>query len=435
MGSRHSSNNATSADGVEDVKSANLARSVVSTSASTLQASQAAADVPLTSGAFIVGTISYLTIPGAGAAAGLSADDSQLCNAADQAAVVKGTALPCLTASHDDTSGAALRGSIVIDLEAGLPQLSFPDWSQQSTNMCSSMAFMNVYCLLAQMQRAKEESGDSGGSSSSSSGSGSGIGNDGGAEGAVDAEVGEGGVPSATYAYYWQRVNECTAYEGTCKCPSSGQCQPPCLDCGSYLRSAADVFGRGVAPITAWPLTTALSAMNTTPSIGAERVATLKTLTTVECRVSPQSPVSAPLDTSTAMPSSSLSLSGIANAMLNMLTEERHPIVAFFTLNATQAAWMESVMNRSVAPSCDALFDVILPTAGNRGADNVGGAALHGHVMVIDGVVRNIASQLLYVIVRNSFGLAWGVQGRCLVAANALNPSLIHSWVAVQAVA
>lgn len=118
----------------------------------------------------------------------------------------------------------------------------FTNASQGSINMCTSMAFVHAYALKYVLQRVTIASED---------------------------------IPqlSPVYAYYFQRIEECEAFD-ICACTqvrplcpnkdsTCSKCDPPCLDCGSYLTSAAVVFSRGVASSTLWPYT---SDINTPPS-------------------------------------------------------------------------------------------------------------------------------------------------------------------------
>jgi hypothetical protein len=90
---------------------------------------------------------------------------------------------------------------------------------------------------------------------------------------------------------------------------------------------------------------------------------------------------------------------------------------------------MQAMMNRDAPPTCEALTHAIMPAGPSAAA---AASEQHGHVMLVDGVVT-ISGRGRFLIARNSFGLSWGVQGRCLIHTADLNARTIHSWVAVAA--
>jgi hypothetical protein len=237
------------------------------------------------------------------------------------------------------------------------------DINQGSTNACSAYAFAQAYTLSFALQHPQPQL-----------------------------------VPqlSAVYAYYLQRVEECST-TGVCPCatcvkPQCGNaCDPPCVDCGSYLLSAATVFKKGVCASNLWPNTTPL---NTSPSDAARADAANHSVVSVTCL-----PVSA--DTAAAVQTSLA-----ANRL----------VVVFLNLRPNQLTWMQSLLQ------CTA--DLTDPAVQLIPGDTSSGA-LEGHVVVVSGY--NAAAQLF--LIRNSFGFGWGSGGRFTIAAADMRDGLVNSLI------
>ena len=264
----------------------------------------------------------------------------------------------CLDPSTAST--ADMSAGRVINLETtavtSVPSLStsvptpitpLTDISQGSTNMCSAFAFAQAYTIKY----------------------------------AIDKKT----IPpqlSPNYAYYFQRIEECTT-TGVCPCLTcpiskcASQCDPPCVDCGSYLLSALSIFTVGVCASASWPLT---QSINDTPS-DAARAAASHRISTAIC---------IPVDS--AFPSSVI-------AYLQQLS----PVIVFLNISKQSMAWMQGLVNATLSSSNPNLTDVAVQFP-FKSTD----AITAGHVVVIVGYdpTANV------FIVRNSFGFQWGAQGR-----------------------
>jgi hypothetical protein len=254
-----------------------------------------------------------------------------------------------------------------VDLEAqlALPAASvFVDWSQQSTNMCSSMAFMNAWSLITALNHPR-------------------------------ASV------SATFAYYNQRIEECSipGAAAVCKCPD-GSCAPPCLDCGSYLNAAAATYTTGVAPRSAAPLQNTLALMNLPPSAAADAAAKSWRIGGTVCI--PLAADGAPANV----------------AAVKAFLHVRAPVVVFLNLDPAQDRWMSAQVYSSAPP--DAVASVVMPAHASPSSQGD-----VGHVVCLVGAVGD----LLYF--RNSFGLSWGAGGRFALPVAAFAYPQVHAATAV----
>lgn len=269
---------------------------------------------------------------------------------------------------------AASTGSVpqsaVLDLEAktGIPPTAlFPDVSQGASNMCSSMAFAHGYSLRHALQHGTAPP-----------------------------------PPSPVFAYYFQRIQECRAADGkVCACPACvstskgcSPCDPPCLDCGSYLRSAIEVFGAGVPPLSAWPSS---AGINTAPTSAALTAAVLVVSKTA-C---------------------------VASTDIVGMLALGAPVVLFLNLDPGQVAWMQA---QAAGSAAEALTDVQarLPPTAASGSSSVKRV---GHCVLACGCTDTL------LLCRNSFGMLWGVNGRFSIAlteVTAPGSALLHSAVAVQ---
>lgn len=254
-----------------------------------------------------------------------------------------------------------------LDLEA-LAGVTYPDVSQGALNMCTSMAFAHAFALVAALQ--------------------------GGASAAGAPPV------SPLFAYYYQRVQECKT-AGLCKCPKTGVCDPPCLDCGSLLSSAEVVFKGGVPPLAVWPL--APQAVNTTPSPAAQAQALTRRLA---------------VQTTACLPPGDV-------VALTRALAARTPVVIFWNVSANVVQWMGAQsrvagMHSALGPDTTApAFD---PTS----------TPILGHAVLVVGIQGGSPEPAL--IVRNSFGNAWGANGRFLLPWSQYTSQVIHGAVAVVAV-
>ena len=238
------------------------------------------------------------------------------------------------------------------------------DVSQGSTRMCSSMAFAQGYSILWALGRPAPQP-----------------------------------VPqlSAIYAYFVQRVQECTQ-TGACACPTckkpqcASACDPPCVDCGSYLAPAADVFLRGVCTSASWPMT---SGLNTSPSAAARAAAGAHALGSVGC----------------------LAADAHAAARAYASLQANCPLVVFFNLAPNQLAWMSALANWTGRG---------LGTEGVRLPAAVAGSPV-GHVALCVGY-EALTDEF---VVRNSFGFAWGVGGRCTFAKANMKQGSVQFAVAI----
>lgn len=252
----------------------------------------------------------------------------------------------------------------------------FADVSQQSFNMCTSMAFAQAYSLKYALSQPREAFQ---------------------ADGAVVPQL------SAVYAYYYQRVEECRT-EGVCACVACQEqptcpdpCNPPCVDCGSYLRSAGTVFSVGVCRRAAWPYS---QDINTQPSTQARLNALSFRVTKLRCvAVSP----------------------GMLRAVAASL-EAAHPVVVFLNLTAAQTRWMRAEKSGTTSST--------LPIMPPFDTSTQPGTKVVGHVVLI--VAYDGTSQLLTC--RNNFGNTWGAGGYFAIRAQDFSTAMVHSMVAVEGV-
>lgn len=269
-------------------------------------------------------------------------------------------------ASGNSGAGAGAGGSPAIapcDLEQECGVV-YPDVSQGSTNMCTSMALAHGFALLA----ALKSKGNQGAAFSL----------------------------APTYAYYFQRVLQCSQY-GLCKCPSAADgCAPPCLDCGSLFSTALQVFGTGVPPLSAWPALTGGSPpdINMTPSATAQALAPRTRITQWAC-----------------LPS--VHVAAVAAAL-----GSKHPVLIYWNVSANVMQWMAA--QQHVAGLRDSTAPLVQAPPFDAAA-----TPILGHAVLVVGATTT------GFIVRNSFGNAWGTNGRYLLAFADFTPQAIHTAVAL----
>ena len=272
------------------------------------------------------------------------------------------TAWPSCASAAAPTATAA-----AVDLEAagGFP---LTDITQGDTNMCSAFAFAQGYSIKYAL-------------------------------GAVSTG---GIVPqlSPVYAYYLQRVEEC-ATTGACPCPKcptdtcASKCDPPCVDCGSYILSAGSVYGLGVCTSADWPLTT---PMNTPPTAAARAAAANQRVSGLSC---------VPVD---------------PNSIHDHLAAG-HPVILFLSITAAHLKWMQSLVNASTSdtePSVTSAALQMVYTAGDK--------VTAGHVVCAVGYKDGA------FIVRNSYGFKWGAQGRFSIPDSSIVQAFIHEAAAITGV-
>lgn len=305
-------------------------------------------------------------------------------SSADALNVIDQYALHPIVAWSSCVSPVAKLPSISVDLEArataNLPSYVplFADVSQGSTNMCTSLAFAQAYSLTYALQHS-----------------------------AADFAAPNAAVPqlSAMYAYYFQRTEECATAK-VCACPTCSTnplckdpCAPPCVDCGSFLRSAATVYSNGVCISAAWPFD--LSQLNVQPSATAIANAALFRVTALQC-----------VDTT-----------GNLAATVATLLQNNTPVVVFLNMSSAQVAWMEA----QTAGLASSLSSAVMPPLGTSAAASV---STVGHVVLVDGY--DASRQLL--VLRNNYGFGWGYKGRFCIAAADFTSALVHTMVVVQKV-
>lgn len=253
--------------------------------------------------------------------------------------------------------------------------LLFGGASQGATNMCTSVAMAHGYALRYALTQPA---------------------------GAFRSAASRVPLLSATYAYYFQRVQECTQVRvcvcETCKAVPScrNDCDPPCVDCGSYLQSAADVFRVGVALATAWPSS---RGMDTPPDAAARANALLFRVTVVRC---------VPL---------------AAQAFVAAL-QRGAPLAVFLNLTPEQTAWMAAQLHSVVTTAAQLVMPPYRVAA-------TATTTVVGHVVLFDGVDAGAG----VFLVRNNYGNTWGVDGRFAIAVAQVNTEQCHAAVAVDAVA
>ena len=261
-------------------------------------------------------------------------------------------------------AGAASLGAIDLEAQSGVV---YPDLSQGSLNMCTSMALVHGFALVAALAR--------------------------------QATTPPPPPLAPTYAYYFQRVAECTA-RGVCTCPSGkakDACAPPCLDCGSLFSSALEVFETGVPAAALWPaITSPLAAANATPSAAAQAAAPATRLTQWAC------------------------LPDVGPSTVQRALAAGHPVLVFWNVSANVVRWMAAQAH--VGGLAETLAAATAPP------HDATATPVQGHAVLIVGTTP------AGFIVRNSFGNAWGAQGRCLIALADFTPAAIRTAVALQAV-
>jgi hypothetical protein len=237
------------------------------------------------------------------------------------------------------------------------------DVTQGPSNMCSSLAFCQAYSIKYALQSSGVR------------------------------------IPqlSAVYAYYFQRIEECTR-TGVCPCtacqsPCENKCDPPCIDCGSYLQSAVSIFMVGVSDSFSWPNST---PMNTPPSEDARKNAASHKLTAYEC---------IPVNDNV-----------VDNVYGNLMQENL--VVIFMNLTRDTQNWMESM----IAWASDDLGTTKMPR--KEGTTTV------CHIAVVIGYDKSLDA----FIVRNSFGFQWGSNGRFIIGKSDFTLDLITNAVSIKAV-
>ncbi len=347
--------------------------------ATTLQAQQLATGLPIETGDAVVSSVRFL--------------NSSVSSRIDAPTTAYYLAQPitawtnCLGPDNNTATAAG-----VVDLEAQAtatvgPTLSTPsvfaDVTQGTVNMCTSVAMCQAYTLKYVLQHTAKDFAAPGTS-----------------------------IPqlSAVYAYYYQRVEECTEF-GVCACPQcavnpscTDKCNPPCVDCGSYLRSAVSVFQDGVCLSAAWPYS---SPRDTTPSTDARLNALSFKVTQARCLVVGDG-------------------AGLVATMQQELARG-NPVVVFLNLQPQQATWMQAqAVGVPGVPDAAGVSPLVMPEA----SASVSGATAVGHVVLVDGY----DSAAHVFLVRNNFGLRWGVSGRFAMRYTSMTPTQVHSAVSVQGV-
>ncbi len=275
-------------------------------------------------------------------------------------------------------------GPAMVDLEQKAQAIVgdrtlFANVSQGAVNMCTSMAFAQAYTLKFCLQSTPAQ-----------------------------FKSAAAKVPqlSAVFAYYFQRVEECKV-SGVCPCTQCAQinsctdkCNPPCVDCGSYLLSAATVFSNGVCLSAAWPYSKIPADMNTLPDANARRNALAFRVTGLTCVTVDK---------------------GLPASVVAALTMS-DPVVLFVNLTPTQVRWMTAQQLGSSEPPVMPAFTV---------RDGGASGTTVGHAFMIDGFDR---SRQVF-LARNNFGLSWGANGRFLVpVATLAAEGQVHSAVQMSAV-
>lgn len=237
----------------------------------------------------------------------------------------------------------------------------YPDASQGSNNTCSAFAATHAYALKYALTRP------------------------------LPADVPS---LSAVYAYYFQRVEECKT-AGVCSCPTCGAsgsstcCAPPCIDCGSYLRSVVTVFKAGVCTTRTWPLGSPLDEL---PSAAAV--------------------AEAPRFKITGVQQLQLSAAEVCSALAS-----RNPVLVFLLLTPQQRKWMNA---QTGSPSTSA-SQVLLPSS----EADASRRDVVGHVVVATGYTASTLT------LRNSFGLEWGFRGSFVMPLANFAAGQVHSAAAV----
>lgn len=260
--------------------------------------------------------------------------------------------------------------TLAVNRNPGLgPITPLADINQGSTNACSSFAFAQAYTIAYALAHP----------------------------GRILPQL------SPIFAYYFQRVQECTT-TGVCPCPTCpvgsscpSHCEPPCVDCGSYILSATTVYAGGVATSQQWPLS---SPLNAAPSPTARQGSINQRITKTACV-----PVT---------PASEKTMASSIHAHLLA----GHVVIVFINVTPSDMAWMQSMLNRSDAT----LADVMWPgpsTSSEKSAD--------GHIVCVVGYDPTLDG----FIIRNSYGFSWGAQGRFVIPSSQMGSPLIHDATAV----
>ena len=272
--------------------------------------------------------------------------------------------VPVPAGSYEPTS----RG--FVDLER-LSGVSYVDLSQGSVNMCTSMALAHGFALLSALRR----------------------------RGSAAGPPPPPPPPlSPTFAYYYQRVTQCETQD-VCRCPSTGACAPPCLDCGSLFSTALQVFATGVASASAWPAVLApASAVNSTPSPAAVAEAPRYRVPSWTClsRVDP---------------------GVVADAVLS-----ERPVLLFWNVSANIVQWMAAQQHVAGLHNNDGSL-VVAP------AFDPAATPVLGHAVLVVGTSPD------GFILRNSFGNAWGSGGRFLISYADFTPAAVRTAVSLDGVA
>jgi hypothetical protein len=274
-------------------------------------------------------------------------------------------------ASPPPPSGTSAPSAVDLEALATAQSGSFPltDVTQGDTNMCSAFAFAQGYVVKYALAAAS---------------------------GAIVPQL------SPVYAYYLQRVEECST-TGVCPCPTcpvasgcTSKCDPPCVDCGSYILSAGSIYGKGVCTSADWPLTT---PMNTPPTTPARAAAANQRVSGLSC---------VPVDA----------------ASIRTHLAAGNPVILFLNITAAHLKWMQALVAASTSdtePSVSSPALAMVYTAGDK--------VTAGHVVCAVGY--DAADNF---IIRNSYGFKWGAQGRFAIPAASIVPQFIHEAAAITGV-
>ena len=246
------------------------------------------------------------------------------------------------------------------------PETPLANVTQGSTNMCSAFAFAQAWTIKYALQNAVSPP-----------------------------------QLSPTVAYFFQRVEECKT-TGTCACPACASnsttctsCEPPCVDCGSYMQSALTVYMGGVCSSSTWPLT---QPMNEAPSAAARTAATRR-VASYQC----------------------ITLSSVLQAL-----QADAPVIVMLSLTPPAVTWLQSLINYAASTPLENDDAVVF-----KGASAGATAEALGHVVTIVGY----APSTKRFLVRNSFGFAWGNNGRFTIQDTDMTAANITQAIAVVAVA
>jgi hypothetical protein len=190
------------------------------------------------------------------------------------------------------------------------------------------------------------------------------------------------------------------------------QCNPPCMDCGSYLVSAATVFSQGVCLSSAWPYSKAPASINELPDADARLNALAFRITAMQCMAGPGAPTTGPGPTAST---------ASVTTQLQAVLAAAWPVVVFLNLTPNQVAWMRAEqmgLSGGADPTTVLMppFDTTAPTS-----------SWLGHVVLLTGVSTSTGTFLA----RNSFGAGWGAGGRFAISIDALVSPALHSAIAI----